>query len=318
MTHHEPNAVNAASGHSNEGVSRVIVVLLRRPLTILKLFPLACAVVLPGFAQNGSAPVHVVIPGDSWSSGGKAISSERQSFPPNAEITGIVVNSSDLVVECENKVWIAYTCKKLPCRVMACSENVPKDNLDAKRVSPVIRGESSSSESSGGLFSSLFKRQPATLAVLGVREGGHPNDALVRQTGTELHLGPGLNRVLEGKYCFRFTPLPSGSAAPQTAVMDWDRSTDSEGILQAPNLKPGLYTIEKSPSEAAGACTFEQEKTPAWILIASEADFTRLQPDWKDYTNQMHDIERSGASPTVLLTVRHALLARLADSTQTK
>jgi hypothetical protein len=128
-------------------------------------------------------------------------------------------------------------------------------------------------------------------------------------------LGPALNRVLEGKYCFHFTPLPPGDPkASKQALLDWDRSTDTSGIVQLPGVQPGLYTVEKSASEAAGNCQFEPESTPAWVLVANTSDFPGLTTQWKSLLGKLRDLEDEGASPTVLLTLRHAALAHLADS----
>ena len=124
-----------------------------------------------------------------------------------------------------------------------------------------------------------------------------------------------LSRVLEGKYCLRFTPLPPGnSSLAKTVQIDWDRGTDAEGIVQVPTLKNGLYEVEKSDSEAGGSCTFQANPTPAWALVAPAGDFAALTAQWKEYSAHMRDMEHDGASPTVLLTVRHAALAHLADS----
>ena len=279
----------------------------------LVLFLLLYPGVSTGLAQRAFCQVTVVLPGESWSIDDKPITGSTR-IPVNGPIIGSVEGSSDLLLECQNKEWIAYTCKKLPCRVYACGQVISTDHVAATKVSPIIRNEGAPTAGSGGLFASLFKRQPAALAVLGVRDGGRPNDAAVRKRGNELHLGPALNRVLEGRYCFRFTPLSPEMTSPQTAALDWDRSNDKEGILQAPNLKTGLYTLEMSPPEAMGACTFQEEKTPAWLLISSDADFARIEPAWKDYSSQIREYESSGVSPTVLVTVRHAVLARLAES----
>lgn len=141
------------------------------------------------------------------------------------------------------------------------------------------------------------------------------SDAVVQTTETELHLGSALNRVLEGTYCFRLKPIPPGNASgSRQGTLDWDRSTDPEGAVHLAGIQPGLYTIEKSGSEAAGACDFEADPTPAWILVASPASYQGLKSQWVDFTTQARKAEQEGASPTVLLTLRHAALAHLADS----
>jgi hypothetical protein len=75
-----------------------------------------------------------------------------------------------------------------------------------------------------------------------------------------------------------------------------------------------LYTLEKSDSAAAGSCAFPLDSTPAWVLTAPDQDFGKLSASWKNYKSEMRTMEQDGASPTVLLTVRHAALAHLADT----
>lgn len=265
-------------------------------------------------AQDGSSPVVVVTPGKNWSAEGKGLS-RSQKLAPGAPLDqkGTAAESSDLILDCGSAGWLAYTCGKLPCAVHACQAK--GDGLHITRVDLATKGESDSGGESW--FSSLFRREPTTLAVLGVREGGHITDAVVPLTGAEVHLGPALKRVLEGTYCFRMTALPiSVSSEHKQASLVWDRSVDAEGKVLVAGLGPGLYQIEKSASDGASGCTFESDAIPAWILIAKESDFPALDKRWKEITTRARDLENNGASPTILMTVRHAALAHLADSAQ--
>ncbi len=269
---------------------------------------LAVLWVVKGSAQEDKGSrVTVVLPVKGWSFEGRPIA-EKDTLRRSADLIESGSEASDLVLDCGKDGWLSYYCEK-PCHVAACAAG------NGKRVDPVTRGGSSIV----GLFASLVKREPTPLAVLGVRAGGNLTDAVVRQTGTEVHLAPALNRVLEGRYCFRFTPLPPGNPdATRTVTMDWDRSAESEGIVSIPNFRPGLYVLEKSTPGDSGNCVFDIDAVKAWALVTSDADFSGIEPQWKDYTAQLREIERSGASPGILLTVRHAILAHLADSIEEK
>jgi hypothetical protein len=274
---------------------------------------LALAFVPHSVAQDDSDFI-VVLAGKTWSLNGTPVK-RGQTLKPSSDLQENGSQPSDLVLGCGKAGWLSYSCVKVPCTVKSCQ--LKDSNVDVHRVDPAPRDGSAIAESGTkeSWFSSLFRREPATLAVLGVREGGHITGSVLRSTGSEVHAGPALTRVLEGKYCLRFTPLPPGdSSAARTVTIDWDRSTDPEGVVQLPNLKPGLYVLDKSDSEAAGACTFPTDATPAWVLVSANDDFNALNARWKEYTTQMRETERVGASPTVLLTIRHAALAHLADS----
>ncbi|MBV9265909.1 MAG: hypothetical protein JO061_07060 [Acidobacteriaceae bacterium] len=267
-----------------------------------------------GMAQDSASVTAVVVTaGKSWSAGGRKLS-RGQTLAPGTELNQSGNESSDLILDCGSAGWLSYSCLQLPCTVHSCQLG-----SGAVRVLRVdLRAGNNGSTSPGhSWFPSLFRREPASVVVLGIREGGQVTDAVVAESGSTVHLGPALNRVLEGKYCFRFTPLPPGNpAASKEATLDWDRSADAEGVLEVPGIEPGLYAVQKSSSEASGACTFKSDANSAWVLVASTSDFPRLRSEWKDFTERIREIEREGASPTVLLTLRHAALAHLADSVQ--
>jgi hypothetical protein len=252
----------------------------------------------------------VVTAGKSWSANGKSLA-RGQTITPSVELSQEGTEPSDLILDCGKAGWLSYTCGKLPCTVRACQAKT--ENVSVLRVD-LAAGSGEPSETSADWFASLFKLEPQSLEVLGVRAGGNVTEAVLRETGSDVHLGPALGRVLEGTYCFRFTPLRRGSNSATEATLKWDRDADFEGLVSLPGLHPGLYAVEKSSSEAAGACTFEHEANPAWVFIASASDFPGLASQWKRYAVQLNEMSKDGATPGVLLTVRHAALSHFAES----
>jgi len=264
--------------------------------------------------DHGDSPIRVVHPGSGWSLGSHPLV-RGQTLSPLAGITGSASESVDLLLDCGKVGWLSYSCTSHPCHVPVCSTSV--NGAKVQRFDLAHNSKLPASKSGDSTFFSLLRREPVALAVLGVREGGNPNDAVVRITGTSVHLAPALNRVLEGHYCFRFTPLPAAGATPQIFTMDWDRSLDSEGVMEAPALQAGLYAVEKSDAPGGASCNFESDAPKVWVLVASETDFLRIQPEWKSDAAQLHELELAGASPTILQTIRHAILANLADASAT-
>lgn len=159
-------------------------------------------------------------------------------------------------------------------------------------------------------------REPREITTLGVRGGGNPADALLLMDAKGVHWGPALARVLEGHYCLRLTPLPTGTA--RVLTIDWDRATDAEGIVRAPGVVAGIYSLDKGTPGGAGACAVESDAKAAWVVIAGEAQFNRENPGWKQRSAEIAQLERSDAGPDAAATLRHALLASLADSTASK
>ena len=62
----------------------------------------------------------------------------------------------------------------------------------------------------------------------------------------------------------------------------------------------------------------DPDATAAWILVAAESDFSRVSTEWKANTTWFNQLEQSGSDPSVVSTVRHAILAYLADSLRPK
>jgi hypothetical protein len=264
-------------------------------------------------AQEVPPSALVVTAGKSWSAEGKPLARGR-TLSPDAQVNQAGSERTALVLDCGKSGWLSYTCDKLPCTVQACRPT--PDGVKAIRVDFATGAEAAhEAPASHGWFASLFTREPTALAVLGVRGETHVTESVLELNGSQVYLGPALNRVLEGTYCFRFTPLPSpNTSAARQAALNWDRSVDNKGAVNVAGIQPGLYATEKSDNDAAGACQFASEAVPTWVLLANSSDFPNLAAQWKTVRTQLSAMENEGVSPTVLLTVRHAALAHLADS----
>lgn len=249
--------------------------------------------------------ITVYNPGKGWSVGAKLIT-QGQHLPANAYLDGYADSArrdSELVLQCGKDRILFYQCKEPPCQVRAC-------NTQGSGVSAVELPFTTVPKPD-----SYFVRQPRALVVLAVRAGGNVMDAVLLQKGAEVHWAPALKRVLEGRYCMLLTPLPAnGSASARSFTLDWDRSVDSEGIVSLPSLQPGTYAVQKGTPQADGACAFDSDAYPAWVLIAPEGDFERVNTRWKESAAQFRQLEMSGIGQTALVTLRHAVLADLADS----
>jgi len=162
----------------------------------------------------------------------------------------------------------------------------------------------------------FLRLEPREVAALGVRGGGNPVDALLLMDVRGVHWGPALARVLEGRYCLRLTPLPSGTA--RVFTIDWDRATDAEGVTPAPGVAAGIYSLDKGTPGAPGVCTLENDARAAWVVVAPEAQFNRVNPGWKQRSAEIAQLERSDAGPDAAATLRHAVLASLSDSVASK
>jgi hypothetical protein len=270
---------------------------------------LLSAVLLACLLGQQPAP-RVISAAKGWSIGTTPVN-RGDTLPVTAEITGRT--ATDLVLDCGSSGWIAYTCSKPPCRVHACAKKI--DGMVVQRVDPDARNNVDARPSMGEMLMSFFRHQPKAPETLGVRSGGNPNDAVVALQPGGIDLAPALARVLEGKYCFRLTPLPSGPGA--TFVLDWDRERLGSALARVAGSKPGAYTIDKSASEV---CTFtvDQPGLTAWVVIVPDADFSRLDALWKSYQPWFRQLDQTGTTPEILATVRHAVLSSLADMVEKK
>jgi hypothetical protein len=137
----------------------------------------------------------------------------------------------------------------------------------------------------------------------------------VIQTPQGVHWAPALIRVLEGQYCFRLTHLPvSAVSGTHAFAMDWDRSVEKEGIATVPNLLPGLYRFEEGTPAPNGACRLNADSAPAWVLVTPQARFAAIDKQWQEDSAKIDDLEQVGLSTSALSTLRHGVLATLADT----
>jgi hypothetical protein len=272
----------------------------------LRLLLALCLLVQNGEAQN--AQVRVLTAGPGWSADGRAL--QRGGIvPAGADLTGR--EASGLLLECPSG-WIAYSCRNGNCAVRACE--MSGTGVEAKAVQIATAGLSVGISGLRAAADALFRREARDPIIAAARAGGNPGDAVVLQDDRGVHWGPALSRVLEGRYCFRVTPLPAAAATATTFVLDWDRSRDRDGVAPVPGLAPGLYALQKGRGDNSAACEPDPDSTTAWVLVAPGADFERINTGWRNQTIAIAELEASGADAAVVRTIRHAVLSGLAES----
>ena len=257
-------------------------------------------------AQNGAGQgpdVGVASAPPGWSKNGQDLHRGYKGLKQGEPL--MARSDADLVLECPVGL-LTYSCRAYPCRVNACAET-PSPGITIHRSKGLLSG-----------LAALLTREPKEPVIAAARAGGNPSDAVVLRDEKGVHLGPALNRVLEGRYCFRFSSLPLGRSQPSTLTLDWDRSVDAEGVAQAPALQPGLYALEKGVAGAGNDCRLDMDAPPAWVLVAQAGDFNRLSAEWKQQASAIAQLEQSGASLAAVTTVRHTVLAHLAESSDSR
>jgi len=260
--------------------------------------------------EAGGSAAAVINPGISWSIGNKPLEF-GQHLRAVTEITGAPL-SKDLVLGCGKDGLLIYVCTgKDDCHVPVCSKRAKDVKIQQFDFATGTRKDIESVDAATG----YFKRQSKMLAVLAVRGDADMNAAVLLDNGAGVHLGPAMKRVLEGQYCFRLTTLPAGSSATtRNFTLNWDRGVESEGIVSLPGLKPGIYSVEKGTPGNEASCSFDADALPAWVLVVPDAQFAKVDADWRSYSAKLNEIEDSGASPSVMATLRRAALSYLADS----
>jgi hypothetical protein len=246
----------------------------------------------------------VVSSGRGWYQG-KTLLVRNASADPRTSLSS-AKGTGDLILDCGNRGWFIYQCRQDSCNIPPCAES----NQGGVEVSRAYLAHITE------MFSPLVQREQAELAVSGVRGSGGPSDAVVMQTPQGVHWGPTLTRVLEGSYCFRLTHVPTGPA--RSFNLNWDRAVEKEGIAVVPDLQPGLYAIAEGKAASGGACTPDSSLAPAWVLVVPQASFPQIDKQWQEDSAQVDDIEQAGASTSAVTTLRHAILAWLAQSVESK
>jgi hypothetical protein len=278
-------------------------------LKFLPLFPIALAAAL---AQD--TPIRIISDAPGWFLGQRqTVRGDR--LASSAEITGR--NANDLILDCGAAGWLAYTCKKAPCRVQACARTA--DGVSIQRVDPDARNGAGAPASLGSMLASFLRREPKSPETLGVRAGGNPNDAVLARNGEEVDFAPALTRVLEGRSCFRLSRLPAGAVgAGATFILDWDREKKDSGRARVAGIQPGAYTLQKGTPAAQDRCVFDDPAAPGWVVIVRQSEWARIDAQWKSYTPWFRQLETSGSTPDVVATVRRAVLSSLADSVEAR
>jgi hypothetical protein len=257
--------------------------------------------------EGDSRPVGVLLAAKSWKMGLTAIQT-GDYLPPTATLTAS--GPGDLLLSCRNKGLLSYTCLRYPCNVPVCSTNV--EDAKVKRMDKQMGSEAQAAPDFGEKLMGWLTRGSPPPITAGVREGGNPSDAVILADGDKLHLAPALTRVLEGDYCFSLSALgANGKPAPVRFRMNWNREEEPEGLVARKGIPAGAYTLEKEVGDASGSCTADPDAVAAWILIAPPNDFNRLTKQWKENRPWLDDLSKSGVSPAVIATTRHAILAGL-------
>jgi hypothetical protein len=71
--------------------------------------------------------------------------------------------------------------------------------------------------------------------------------------------------------------------------------------------------LRKGTPAGHDRCVVEDDAAPAWVVIAPQSDWPRLDAQWESYRAWFRRLETSGAAPGVGATVRRAVLSSLAD-----
>lgn len=253
----------------------------------------------------------VVSAEQGWTVSGRAVARGTPISALDVLIGG--TNASSLILDCKSAGWLAYDCGTRPCRVPACAAKI--EGVSVLQSDPGgSNARAAGQPQRESWLDALIRRQPKDPVTAGVRAGGNSSDAIVLRDSRGIHWGPAFNRVLEGSYCFRLNTIPVSGGTPHIFTIMWDRSIEPEGIAAVPGVSQGLYSLDKGMSGANGNCSMDPDASAAWVLIVAEPEYSRVMASWKDNLPWFSHIEQSGANPSVVMTVRHAVLSALADS----
>jgi hypothetical protein len=268
------------------------------------------------FAQpeqtDAKRPIGVLFASKDWMMGSTAVKAGRY-LPPTATLT-TKGPAAELLLGCQKRGWLSYTCHRYPCSVPVCSLELV--DAEVKRVDKAAGSDAPIEAGLGDkLMSWLSRPSPPPPITAGVRAGGNPNDAVVLAEAGNIHLAPALTRVLEGDYCFGLMPLGDPERhAPLTFRMKWDREEEPEGLVTLKGLTPGAYALEKEIADPAGACKPDADAVAAWIVVAPRDRFNGLTDQWKGNRAWLDGLSKSGVSAGAIATARHAIIAQLSDS----
>ena len=253
--------------------------------------------------HDDSARIRVISAGKRWSIDGRALM--RGDFLDGASSVTGQPHADGLILGCGAKGWLAYACARTPCRIPPCAEKL---DTPVRRVDEPPH----STERQDSLLRSLIKREPREVVTTGVRSVG-VSDGIAVQGAQGTLWADVLGRVLDGAHCFHLRPLPKTPAGSTPVfIRNWQHSDRSSAIVRIDGLRPGLYNVTEG-IVAGGACAEANDVDAAWVLIVSAKHFREIDSRWVTASSHLQRIAR-GVDPMVVATVRHALLAHLADT----
>lgn len=257
------------------------------------------------FAQQ----VQVVGGGNGWSLDGRAVPRE---LPATATLTGAA--SSEIILRCGESIMLSYACAADRCRVPVCATEVP--SVKVSRVDPGAWAAKPKA-SLAQILSAYFARTPTDVVGLGVRAAENLTDAVVHQAGDKVLWAPVLVRLLEGSYCFQLEGLPAGIGSKRVIFeLDWDPEDPGkkDGAAQLPGLAPGIFALHRGTSRSGGSCQIEDpDAAPTWALVVADPRFDAINAEWRSFSPDLAKVAAEN-SPGVAATLRHMVLANLADS----
>jgi hypothetical protein len=157
-------------------------------------------------------------------------------------------------------------------------------------------------------------REASSPAILAARGTGGTNDAVLLQDEKGVHWGPAFRRVLEGSHCFRVTHLGSAGST-HTFNIQWDRRVNTEGAVPVQDLTPGGYLLVQGRGDT---CAADPDADPAWVVIAPSSRFPELEAEWQKTEEWVDMLDAQDADSPTLTTVRHAVLAAMAELLEAK
>jgi hypothetical protein len=244
----------------------------------------------------------------AWQVKGQAL---LRNATVSADDRANTTRGGELIVNCSTGGVFIYACPNA-CELKVCNGEHQKPDRSASSSAGTFLGNLSA------FATALLTREPKEPVQAYSRTSGVPNDAVLLRDERGVHWGGAFDRVLEGKYCLSVSPLqPAASSAATIVSIEWDRERDGEGVVQAPNLRPGLYGLRKGTPAGAG-CSLDTDGTTAWVLIPSPAESQRLSDEWKKSSQSLEELQAADLAESTIVTIRHTVLAGLADSLVTR